>query len=235
MRRKDIQRARMYRYFLDAAAEIIEEEGIEKITIRKVAERAGYTSSTTYNYFKDLSHLKFFAAMRYTRYYIEDLPAYKRRGKNTLEKWLYMWECFCIHSFEYPKIYSVIYIDDLSFSPQKFNDYYYDIYEKELIQLPDDIKDIVIKSDFAIRSVLYIKQAVEEGFLEEASIDYLADVTQMIWKGMLITYLNNRREFSKEEAIRDTLSHIYHTIINVVHPEKRHEINYTWDKDFRLN
>src|SRR5699024_10473074 len=63
-KRKEIQTARMWRYFLDAASELIKTKSLHEITIREIADKAGFTSSTVYNYFKDLSHLKFFAVMR---------------------------------------------------------------------------------------------------------------------------------------------------------------------------
>ena len=46
--------------FIDAAFSIIETEGVENITIRKVAGIAGYNSSTIYNYFEDLDQLVLF-------------------------------------------------------------------------------------------------------------------------------------------------------------------------------
>ncbi len=46
-------------YFIDATNEIIENEGIESVTIRKVANLAGYNSATIYNYFENLDHLIF--------------------------------------------------------------------------------------------------------------------------------------------------------------------------------
>lgn len=45
------QRVRMIKYFIDATIEIIEKEGYEGVTIRKVADIAGYNSATIYNYF----------------------------------------------------------------------------------------------------------------------------------------------------------------------------------------
>src|SRR5699024_12204096 len=93
-RRKEVKTVRMWRYLLDAASDLIEEKGLDHITIREIADRAGYTSSTVYNYFRDLSHLKFFAVMRYTNSYFKELPTYMEKGHNTIEKWLYAWECF---------------------------------------------------------------------------------------------------------------------------------------------
>lgn len=59
MKNKEIQMGRMWKYFVDATAEIIEEEGLENVTIRKVADKAGYNSATIYNYFSEVSHLIF--------------------------------------------------------------------------------------------------------------------------------------------------------------------------------
>lgn len=50
----------MWQYFIEATAAIIEEEGYDHITIRKIADKAGYNSATIYNYFSELSHLTFF-------------------------------------------------------------------------------------------------------------------------------------------------------------------------------
>jgi AcrR family transcriptional regulator len=226
--KKEIQRARMWRYFLDAATEVIVEDGIDHFTIRKIADKAGYTSSTAYNYFKDLTHLKFFAAMRFTKDYIEELPVYLNKGNNTIEKWLYSWECFCKYSFEQPKIYSVIFMDNLGSVPEELMEHYYQIYKEDLLGLPEQIKDIIMEGKFSKRSALYIQDAVDEGFIEQKNVDLIADLTLMIWKGMMNTIMNHRRNYSKEEAIEQTLYYVYETVMGVVIPEKRQEIHVSF-------
>lgn len=226
--KKEIQRARMWRYFLDAATEVIVEEGIDHFTIRKIADKAGYTSSTAYNYFKDLTHLKFFAAMRFTRDYIEALPEYLDKGNNTIEKWLYSWECFCKYSFEQPKIYSVIFMDNLGSVPEELMEHYYQIYKDDLIGLPEQIKEIIMEGKFSKRSALYVQGAVDEGFIKQDDVDLIADLTLMVWKGMMNTVMNRRRNYSKEEAISQTLYYVYETVMGVVVPEKRQEIHVSF-------
>lgn len=226
--KKEIQRARMWRYFLDAATEVIVEEGIDHFTIRKIADKAGYTSSTAYNYFKDLTHLKFFAAMRFTKDYIEALPEYLDKGNNTIEKWLYSWECFCRYSFEQPKIYSVIFMDDLGSVPEELMEHYYQVYKDDLIGLPEQIKEIIMEGKFSKRSALYVQAAVDEGFIKQDDVDLIADLTLMIWKGMMNTVMNRRRNYSKEEAISQTLYYVYETVMGIVVPEKRQEIHVSF-------
>ena len=48
---KTIRKKRMRRYFVEAAKKIIQEEGIDGVTLRKVAKGAGYNGATLYNYF----------------------------------------------------------------------------------------------------------------------------------------------------------------------------------------
>jgi len=56
---KAIQEERMRGYFLEAAKELIRAEGIAVVSARNVAERAGYSYATLYNYFKDVRDLIF--------------------------------------------------------------------------------------------------------------------------------------------------------------------------------
>jgi len=55
--KKDIKNQRVKSYFIEAAKEIIHNEGVENVSVRKVADNAGYTFTTIYNYFKDLNEL----------------------------------------------------------------------------------------------------------------------------------------------------------------------------------
>lgn len=56
---KTLQEERMRGYFLTAVKDLIRAEGIAVVTARNVAERAGYSYATLYNYFKDIRDLIF--------------------------------------------------------------------------------------------------------------------------------------------------------------------------------
>lgn len=206
--RKQIQTARMHKYFIDAAATIIEEEGIENVTARKVAELAGYTSSTIYNYFKELSHLIFFASMRFLDNYNKDLSIYLERAKTPLERYLFSWECFCIHSFTNPQIYNAIFMSDLGVPPKELLEHYYSYYSNDFDNFPDQLKNIFLEHDIAKRSKpLLVEAANDNGFTEE-NINFLLETSVLIWKGMLSTILNNRLSYSAEKATEVTMNYI---------------------------
>lgn len=59
MNRNVIQEQRMKGYFIEAAKEILKGEGLKAASVRNIAERAGYSYATMYNYFKDVKDLIF--------------------------------------------------------------------------------------------------------------------------------------------------------------------------------
>ncbi len=57
MDKKELQKQRMMKYFIDAAKALMKQEDMKDISVRKIADLAGYSYATLYNYFRDLEHL----------------------------------------------------------------------------------------------------------------------------------------------------------------------------------
>jgi len=57
MNKNPVQEERIKGFFIQAAMEILRGEGIRDLSVRNVAEKAGYSYATLYNYFKDLNAL----------------------------------------------------------------------------------------------------------------------------------------------------------------------------------
>lgn len=206
---KEIQMQRMWQYFVDATVEIIDQKGIENITIREIASRAGYNSATIYNYFQEVSHLIFFASLKYLNKYILELPKQMEKGKNPLEQYLLSWESFCKHSFEEPDVYYAIFLADLGERPEELLEHYYNVYQTDLYgEVTEDIRTLITEYNFSKRSRLALNQSAQEGFISEEDIPNINEKSLLIWQGMLTTVLNNRRKLTAEEATTKTMQHI---------------------------
>lgn len=57
MEEMNIKKKRVMMYFIEATQELILKEGLENLSIKKIAEKAGYNSATIYNYFENLEVL----------------------------------------------------------------------------------------------------------------------------------------------------------------------------------
>ncbi len=59
MTNKEIQEKRMREYFIQATKDLLKGEGLRSVSVRSVADRAGYSFATMYNYFRDINELLF--------------------------------------------------------------------------------------------------------------------------------------------------------------------------------
>lgn len=57
MERRQVKKERIKRFFLDAAKEIIRDEGISSLTTKKIGEKAAYSYASIYNYFENFNDL----------------------------------------------------------------------------------------------------------------------------------------------------------------------------------
>ncbi|WP_209121884.1 TetR/AcrR family transcriptional regulator [Alkalihalobacillus sp. BA299] len=209
---KEIQTIRMMVYFIDATSEIIKNEGMDKITIRKIADLAGFNSATIYNYFEELSHLIFFASMRYVKKYIDALPEYLDLATNPLEKYFKIWECFCKHSFEDPQIYYAVFSSNLGCPPEKLLKEYYGMFPTDLVEVPESLKNMLKEPNLAKRDRIALDECVQNGYIKEEDAIRLSEMHFLIWQGMLNMMLNKRVDYSIEEATNITMSHIRQTL-----------------------
>ncbi|MFT8318139.1 MAG: TetR/AcrR family transcriptional regulator [Sporolactobacillus sp.] len=214
MDNKQLKATRMWHYFVDATVAIIEEEGMEAVTIRKVADRAGYTSATIYNYFDELSHLIFFASMRFLKDYTKELSYYMDHGKNSLEKYLKTWECFCKHSFHKPQIYKALFISDLGSHPEELLKTYYNMNNNDWVNLSKEVKTLCMEYNIGKRNRIILEMAAKEGLVNADHLDDINDMAILIWKGMMTTVLSNREGYTADQAAELTCKYIEAITVN---------------------
>ncbi len=123
-----------------------------------------------------------------------------------------------------------MYIENLGVIPEEMMKMYYEVYANELIDLSDEVQSIITHHDIAKRSALFIHKTTDEGFIKEADLEYIADLTMVIWTGMMMNLLNLRKSYTKEEAAKQTMYFIRRSIIDVVVPEKKHLITYEYGR-----
>lgn len=206
MKNKEIQRNRMMSYFINATDELIYEVGIEEITLRKVAERAGYNSATLYNYFENLDHLIFYAAMKNVKDYSLALNTYLLGAENAMDRFLKVWECFCDYSYDKPEIYNAIFFPNLDKEVEHYVEEYYKFFPEDLRNYNDNISTMLLKRNIKERGMTIIVDCIDEGFIQQKDADALNDMTLFIHEGMLKRVLGNK--ISYEDARNKTMDYI---------------------------
>lgn len=206
--KEDVKKKRVIKLFIEATAELIEAEGIEGITIRKVAKRTGYNSATIYSYFDNLRQLVFLAAAASLNDYVAAMPDYISRGKNALQRFLLMWECFCRYSFQKPRVYYAIFSDDIGTEPEALVTHYYQLFPEDLAGAPRDLQPMLKETDLRRRDMLAISNCTRAGFFSSRDEAFVEEAIRLLYQGMLTQIVNRRVEYTVEEAVDRTMRHI---------------------------
>lgn len=192
MSAKQMRIKKIMSQFIDVTDELINDIGISNVTMRKIAEKAGYNSATIYKYFENLDHLIFFASIRNTKDYSNNLGAYLRGSRNAMDTFLLVWECFCDHAYMKPDIYKAIFLVDLDKDSEHYISDYYTLFPEEAGDYDDTISNMLWTGNLMKRGMQTIKDCVEEGYILSKDSEKLNDITMYIFEGILQRVLINK-------------------------------------------
>ena len=91
----DMQKRENLIHFIKITQQIIEAEGIRKVSIRKIAALSGFHNSTIYLYFSDLDELIMLASITRFQQYSAALERQSEKQADAYDNFFNIWECFC--------------------------------------------------------------------------------------------------------------------------------------------
>lgn len=106
-----IQESRMRNYFIDATKNIIRGEGVRSLSVRNVAEQAGYSYATIYNYFTHLDELIIYAAMDFLKECGDFINNEKHPVLKGKARIISLTKAYMKYFVQYPSIYELLFIE----------------------------------------------------------------------------------------------------------------------------
>lgn len=119
MKNKEVQEKRMKSYFIQATKEILKSEGIKHVSVRSVADRAGYSYTTMYNYFKDLNELVFYCVEDFFKECNQFAEEKVANTPNGVEKLKSKIVAYADYFIEYPGIFELFFLERMGDLQQK--------------------------------------------------------------------------------------------------------------------
>ncbi|EFY08939.1 transcriptional regulator, TetR family [Erysipelothrix rhusiopathiae ATCC 19414] len=185
MSHKKIKKQRTMLYFMQAAKEIVNTEGMQAITIRKVADIAGYNSATLYNYFENLDQLIAFAMIHTITDYLSDLETIINLDLNALDKYLLMWRCYSDWSFKDPEIYTYVFDSEKSDEILSHMDAYNATFPMHKTKPAKHISDLVLGQGMKRRNQLSIDPCVEVGYFKADDVSTIVNFAYIMHQGII--------------------------------------------------
>ncbi len=176
---KDLLRQQNTIRFIEAAQELIETEGLKKLSIRKIAEKAGFHNSTIYLYFKDVDELILLASLKYFNGYSTALAGQNNKNVSTYENFLSIWRFFSESAFEKPTIFYNFFFGKHSDDLTRIFERYYDLFPNEKAVYREDIQSMYFGKDIYERCSLLLRPLieVENTRLTAENFDMVNDIT----------------------------------------------------------
>ena len=159
-----IKRKRIMSYFIEAAEKLIRTEGLDGLSIRKIAGEAGYNSATIYNYFNDLEQLALFGSVCYLREYVAMLEQEWKPDMRAIDQYRTIYHCFNCCDFRSPEIYYNMLLGKYSHRlGSVLKMYYQELFPGELDHLSPQMRQIMMGGNMLDRDRITMEKMVQEG------------------------------------------------------------------------
>lgn len=179
------ERERIIVTFIRATREIVDLEGIENVSIRKVASLAGFNSATMYLYFKDIDELITLASMSYLENYCRTLAADIPQMKTPLDTYIHTWEVFCQYAFTYPNVFYHLFYKPHSAPLEETIHRYYQIYPHQLDNISGTLHHMLYSGALENRNRQILLPLVEQGMIRAEDVDMINALTVCYFRRLL--------------------------------------------------
>lgn len=203
------QRNQIFACFINAASELMENEGMESLTLRRVAKRAGYNSATLYNYFKDLDHLTVYASMKYFEDYNRNLARYLADEQDAFQRFLFMWRFFCASAFRHPHAYYNLFYGKYSGELTEIIHAYYEVFPEELGELDDSVLEMLTCGSLVERNWQMLRPVLEGASLSLEERESMNEIILYCFKELLTQKIQMGDALDNQTLIERQLSYIH--------------------------
>lgn len=169
---KEIQEQRNKRYFIDSAKAILKSEGIKAFSARTVAEGAGFSYATIYNYFKDMKELITICVSEFIAECEEFVLTRKHPETEGVDKLLSLGKAYLNYFVQYTSVFDVVFIEKISELR----------YQEDIQKNLTELFDKLFESDFEVIG--------KTNAIEKNDLDNLKEIFKLTLNSLLLFYIN---------------------------------------------
>ena len=185
MGNKEIQEQRMRGYFIQATKEILKGEGLKSISVRNIADRAGYSYATLYNYFKDVRDLIFECVVDFQEECETFVISETEKTPAGIEKIKSIAKAYVKYFIQYPGTFELFFLEKIN-----------DVANKQpTLKLISNFLDRLSNNDW--------EYCIDTKVMNKEDAKVKKNTLNFTLVGMLLLYINRRqpetyKEFSEE-------------------------------------
>lgn len=210
---KDEIKLKNTRRFIIATRVLIEEVGLENLSVRKIADRAGFHNSTIYLYFHDVDYLIKLASMDFFEGYALSLSNLSKKEVRPIDTFLEIWETFCHTVFRHPEIFYQFFFGKHSDNLTAIMTEYYRLFPEKMKEYSKEIEEMFFGKNIVDRCLRALRPLtdVPELRVKEENL-YLVNSIIVGYIKEILHQKCTHPELSTEELTEATLSALKYII-----------------------
>ena len=185
--------------YIVKANEMIKQDGIDSVSIRKLATEMGCSSANLYRYFSNLEELIYYAQLAELKEYIISLNAAEKIWENVWEKYIGVWYCYCMEAFRKPVAYNLLFFNNYETTLGEAMGEYYQMFPEEIDESSTSFQAMLTNPEFLGRDFEMCKLCVKENAITYDNAIVLNRVVCLLYKGYLKTIMD--KKITDEETI----------------------------------
>lgn len=189
--------------FIQAAYGILTADGIEAVSLRRVALALGCNTATLYRYFDSLDELLAYASLGTLQDYLAEVHQRTQACTNSLQQHFEIWDCFAKYAFQSPDIFNNLFFGRYSRRLDSIIQEYYTLFPAALQGMDENLARAFRSGNFNHRDYLLISRAVQDGFLKAQDAKLLNAVSINLYKGYLKGVLDGAFAEGGADAARE--------------------------------
>lgn len=173
-------------HFIKVTQKLIEEEGLQSVSIRRIGTLSGFHSSTIYLYFKDLNELIMLASIKSFQKYSAELEK-ASNSTDPYENFYAVWECFTESALQYSCVFHNFFFGKYGNDLLTYLNTYYDLFPEEVNKYNMNIESMYFGNNYAERCRTILLPLINDARtrVTESNIEIVNDITVSLTKVML--------------------------------------------------
>ncbi len=188
------------RDYIQKAYDLIQKEGIQAVSIRRIAQELGCSSASLYRHFENRDELLYYAELRTLKNYIVRLNQAERTWKNIWDIYVGIWDCYAREAFANPEAYNLLFFTYTNEKLQTSMREYYDMFPEDIRDSNQFFSAMLQTPDFMGRDFEVCKKCVRANVISFENALRMNRMVCMLYKGYLKTILDDGIEEHRMEA-----------------------------------
>ena len=200
--------------FVEETFQLIQEDGLEHLTVRKIAQRVGCTAAALYRHFESVDYLSVLASLRFLDDYFHELQKMQEEEEDPISLTFHSWARFNYYAFHNPPIFLHLFWGSYS--------YYLEEATTEYLQLFPEQANRYASAYFCVartekslkdRDFVWLRKAANQGYLKYDDAVYISKINYYMVHGALLEHIADYKDPEVAQKAAEECTELIHNTI----------------------